>query len=541
MAEQMVNQYVIVRDDLIEFQHTQKCGACQQRQRPCMMKREDESCILCADSGRPCIFERNVRMLGPANRFSWEYILLHKQVIDLSQEQIVAVPQPGGVPGGIPGGVPGAVEQRVDPSFRYRTQLAPLQPMGLASTPHFNAAARIAEHPQARHPGPGQGQSPVQPRTTGPVSTFTNTFPNPASIQPWPAKRKPKHFPKWKKALIICTVMSAFRKAWQRRHVRNSLAMYEQHGRMERKRMFSEDSVRPNIAPRQPSIPLVHIATHPAHRENQKLPKVQVDKLLPKTHTSPASGFNSGEHSAKASPSAIRRAATDPNMQRPHRALTCPQCNTRPQGFRSEHELKRHTEREHVEKRKMWVCVDKSENGNFLADCESCQKGKAYSADYNAAAHLRRKHFVAKPKGRGKSSRSSELRGGKSGGAFPPMDVLKQWMKEVEVDIDTEYVGDSSDIMTKEEDMDETPSPSKKEARKRSLEEIEESSPVSPNKKMHEDTRMASEDSSAEVKASSTTSPAVDDTQPSPRDEEAKEDVKMEDAQVVTQAAAQTA
>ncbi|KFY17345.1 hypothetical protein V491_05028, partial [Pseudogymnoascus sp. VKM F-3775] len=53
---------------------------------------------------------------------------------------------------------------------------------------------------------------------------------------------------------------------------------------------------------------------------------------------------------------------------------------------------------------------------------------------YNAAAHLRRAHFVPKPRGRNKSGKTdekSEKRGGKGGGDWPPMKELKRWMKEV--------------------------------------------------------------------------------------------------------------
>ena len=180
----------------------------------------------------------------------------------------------------------------------------------------------------------------------------------------------------------------------------------------------------------------------------------------------------------------------------------------------------------------MWVCVDKSEDGKFLADCESCQKGKAYSADYNAAAHLRRKHFVAKPKVRGKSSRNPELRGGKSGGAFPPMDVLKQWMKEVEVDAETEYVGASNSPAEKDESVEA--SPLKTEVRKRSLEDTGPP-PPSPSTKMRKDERVASEHP-VEPKTSPQ-SPSADKKRPWTPEDKVNVDVEMPDMQATAQSA----
>jgi len=72
-----------------------------------------------------------------------------------------------------------------------------------------------------------------------------------------------------------------------------------------------------------------------------------------------------------------------------------------------------------------------------LSRCKACQQQrKKYGAYYNAGAHLRRAHFVPKPKGRGKTKPATttevESRGGKGGGDWPPMEELKCWMKEVE-------------------------------------------------------------------------------------------------------------
>lgn len=111
--------------------------------------------------------------------------------------------------------------------------------------------------------------------------------------------------------------------------------------------------------------------------------------------------------------------------------MTCFKCKERP-GFRGEHELKRHDERAHSTKRKVWVCIDASPDKSKLSKCAKCRQRKTYNAYYNAAAHLRRVHFNPKPKGKKNKHDFVERRGGSGGGSKPTMEFLKDWMEEIE-------------------------------------------------------------------------------------------------------------
>ena len=123
------------------------------------------------------------------------------------------------------------------------------------------------------------------------------------------------------------------------------------------------------------------------------------------------------------------------NYIRPqHEKIKCQFCDEKPDGFRGEHELRRHTERAHGMIRKAFICIDISPDKQFLARCKACRNGKQYNAYYNAAAHLRRVHFNPRPKGGRKGkARTEESRGGKGGGEHPSMDICKMWMQEIEV------------------------------------------------------------------------------------------------------------
>ncbi|RWA12734.1 hypothetical protein EKO27_g2352 [Xylaria grammica] len=133
---------------------------------------------------------------------------------------------------------------------------------------------------------------------------------------------------------------------------------------------------------------------------------------------------------------AIARGLSSPTKLRtsyqrpPLRRVFCSKCNEYPEGFRGEHELRRHTDAKHAALVKRWVCTEPpnpSPNAPQplipLSKCKACVTQKKYGAYYNAAAHLRRAHF-------------HPHRSGKASGDWPPMSILKDWMREVRQSID---------------------------------------------------------------------------------------------------------
>ncbi|KAH8789515.1 hypothetical protein F5882DRAFT_354269 [Hyaloscypha sp. PMI_1271] len=134
--------------------------------------------------------------------------------------------------------------------------------------------------------------------------------------------------------------------------------------------------------------------------------------------------------------------------QRPkHNRVLCKLCPNDREGFRGEHELRRHVDREHKSIVKRWICVEPNDGLAHakpllpLSRCKAChEQKKKYTAYYNAAAHLRRAHFNPKMR-RGDNVK----RIGKSGGDWPPMSELKFWMKEVEDQNDDQDLRDNSE------------------------------------------------------------------------------------------------
>ncbi|KAI1327461.1 hypothetical protein F5Y16DRAFT_410242 [Xylariaceae sp. FL0255] len=141
---------------------------------------------------------------------------------------------------------------------------------------------------------------------------------------------------------------------------------------------------------------------------------------------------------------AIARGLTSPTKLRtsyqrpPLRRVYCTKCNEYPEGFRGEHELRRHTDAKHAALVKRWVCTEPSTTSPNspqplipLSKCKACVTQKKYGAYYNAAAHLRRAHF-------------HPHRSGKASGDWPPMSILKDWMREVRQSIDVVNDNDST-------------------------------------------------------------------------------------------------
>ena len=133
-----------------------------------------------------------------------------------------------------------------------------------------------------------------------------------------------------------------------------------------------------------------------------------------------------------------------PCIRPSHVKVKCNQCNDRPEGFRGDHELRRHTERKHSAIRKYFTCKDISPDKKFLASCKACTSNRRYNAYYNATAHLRRAHFNPKQKGRKGKLEPEDRRGGKGGGKEPSMEKLKEWLEvhEEHVSANTQPLAD---------------------------------------------------------------------------------------------------
>lgn len=156
------------------------------------------------------------------------------------------------------------------------------------------------------------------------------------------------------------------------------------------------------------------------------------------------------------SPGSPSRFRVPPYPRTQLRRVYCDKCNEYPEGFRGEHELRRHTEAKHSAMVRRWLCCEPESPRDQslqpvvpLSACKACMGLKQYGAYYNAAAHLRRAHF-------------HPHRGGKASGDWPPMSVLKDWMKEVRQPMDG---GNDLDSGGEDEDIDPIADPSPSSAR----------------------------------------------------------------------------
>ncbi|KAF2110212.1 hypothetical protein BDV96DRAFT_604273 [Lophiotrema nucula] len=155
----------------------------------------------------------------------------------------------------------------------------------------------------------------------------------------------------------------------------------------------------------------------------------------------------------------VETPTTSPTLQAPAKTpprrvlrLKCPACNDYPDGFRSEHELRRHSNRVHRKTRKVWVTIDTSPDKDFLSNCKACQTGKRYNECYNAASHLRRMHFHPHKRGERKMTAAEARRGGKPGDLDPPMEFLKaNWLREVE-----EAIGDGGEELSPQDEKEDS-------------------------------------------------------------------------------------
>ena len=167
-----------------------------------------------------------------------------------------------------------------------------------------------------------------------------------------------------------------------------------------------------------------------AQSERPIAPKLSEDELAMSRQSSTSEHRMIRVESADGSSKDLM-AITKAPYNRPHREkVKCDKCNDHPDGFRGEHELRRHMDRAHSTSRRIWRCVDRSADKSKLANCKACRQGKTYNAYYNAAAHLRRVHFNPKSVGRKTKGDSEKGRGGIGGGTDPPMEEIKKWMLE---------------------------------------------------------------------------------------------------------------
>ena len=123
-----------------------------------------------------------------------------------------------------------------------------------------------------------------------------------------------------------------------------------------------------------------------------------------------------------------------------HPKFYCESCGDFPNGFRGEHELRRHWDRCHHSVKKVWICTQPRSRTEWsprkpLSDCKYCRQQKKYNVYYNAAAHLLRAHFNPRKRGRKAQGEQRVSRAGKAGDDWPSIDWLKAngWLQEIEM------------------------------------------------------------------------------------------------------------
>lgn len=122
-----------------------------------------------------------------------------------------------------------------------------------------------------------------------------------------------------------------------------------------------------------------------------------------------------------------------------HEKRKCKLCDDYPQGFRGEHELRRHQNAKHSSHVTKFICRDPRDVGQStsvdtvipLSQCKQCSTRKKYGAYYNAAAHLRRSHFKNKAPRKGSSQMLLASAEEESAGCWPAMHEIKVWIEEI--------------------------------------------------------------------------------------------------------------
>jgi hypothetical protein len=206
----------------------------------------------------------------------------------------------------------------------------------------------------------------------------------------------------------------------------------------------------PSTPPFLESAAMTSVAATPPDKDHRLLAVIATQAVAPLTPkggngATPKSRDNPSQSMVRSESEAYTKVgiSSKHTYQRPKRErVLCKLCPNDREGFRGEHELRRHVDREHKSIVKRWICVEPNDGLAHpkpvlpLSRCKAChQQKKKYTAYYNAAAHLRRAHFRPKPK---------ERRGG-IGGDWPLMSELKCWMKEVEDQNDDQDLRDNSE------------------------------------------------------------------------------------------------